>query len=149
MKNDAPSRDEEEARRLLPPASLPGGLAPTGELVQGIRRRMDRRAVRRHRWIGIAGGAAACAALAVAAVLFAARARCQCGKEGCACNAPRREGASAAGPCGLARAQCEEEAFLAYDRAFGTDPNAEAFEALDDLILALDYDFSSPDWQSL
>ena len=53
------------------------------------------------------------------------------------------------GTAEFAQADGEEAAFREYDQAFGADPNEEAFEELDTLILALDFDFSTPDWQSL
>lgn len=138
MKIDLLSPDEEkEARRLLPPARLPGGLAPTGRLVQGIRRRMARRA-RRVRVLRAGLGLAACTALAAAFALGAGRAGCGGGRAA--------ECAVAAEPRG---ADGEAAAFLEYERAFGMDPNEAAFEELDTLILALDFDFSTPDWQSL
>lgn len=138
MKIDLLSPDEEkEARRLLPPARLPGGLAPTGRLVQGIRRRMARRA-RRVRVLRAGLGLAACTALAAAFALGAGRAGC--GERGAA------EYAGVAEP---READGEAAAFLEYEKAFGSDPNEEAFEELDTLILALDFDFSTPDWQSL
>lgn len=130
MKTVLLSPDEEkEAHRLLPQTPLPGGLAPTGELVQGIRRRMARRA-RRVRVLRAVWGLAACAVLAAAALLAAGR-------------GGRREAAD------LARGGGEEEAFREYEQAFGTDPNEEAFEELESLILALEFDFSSTDWQAL
>jgi hypothetical protein len=142
MKIDILSPDEEkEARRLLPPASLPGGLAPTGRLVQGIRDRMARRA-RRTRLLRRAGlGLAACTALAALAAAFAlGTGRAGCGGRGAAEYADVAEPREADG---------EAAAFLEYEKAFGSDPNEEAFEELDTLILALDFDFSTPDWQSL
>lgn len=133
MNIDLLSPDEEkEARRLLPPARLPGGLAPTGRLVQGIRRRMARR-VRRTRVLRAVWGFAACAVLVAALSVAAGRAGRGRGAAVCA----RQAGAG------------EEEAFREYDRAFGADPNEEAFEELESLILALDFDFSTSDWQSL
>lgn len=133
MKADLLSPEEEKAaRRLLPPARLPGGLAPTGELVRGIRRRMARRA-RRTRVLHAVWGIAACAALAAALVLATGR-----GGHG-------RGAAVCARPAGSG----EEEAFREYEQAFGADPNEEAFEELESLILALDFDFSTSDWQSL
>lgn len=138
MKIDLLSPDEEkEARRLLPPARLPGGLAPTGRLVQGIRRRMARRA-RRVRVLRAGLGLAVCTALAAAFAFGAGRAGCGGGRAA--------ECAAAAEPRG---ADGEAAAFLEYEQAFGTDPNEAAFEELDTLILALDFDFSTPDWQSL
>lgn len=132
MKIDLLSPDEEkEAHRLLTPANLPGGLAPTGRLVQGIRQRMSRRA-RRTRLLRTGWGLAACTALAAAFALASGRAGC-----------------GGRGAAEFAQTACEEEAFREYDQAFGTDPNEEAFEELDTLILALDFDFSTPDWQSL
>lgn len=129
MKSVILSPDEEkEAHRLLPPARFPGGLAPTGELVQGIRRRMARRA-RRARVFRTVWGLAACAVLAAAVVLAAGRGRGEAANH--------------------ARAVGEEAAFREYEQAFGTDPNEEAFEELESLILALDFDFSTSDWQAL
>lgn len=132
MKSVILSPDEEkEAHRLLPPARFPGGLAPTGELVQGIRRRMARRA-RRVRALRAVWGLSACAVLAAALVLASGRA-----------GRGRGEGVE------HARSVGEEEAFREYEQAFGTDPNEEAFEELESLILALDFDFSTSDWQAL
>lgn len=132
MKADLLSPAEEKAaRRLLPPARLPGGLAPTGELVRGIRRRMARR-VRRTRVLRAVWGIAACAVLAAALVWAAGRG----GRERGAAVCARPDGE-------------EEEAFREYEQAFGADPNEEAFEELEALILALDFDFSTSDWQSL
>jgi hypothetical protein len=141
MKIDLLSPDEEkEAHRLLPPASLPGGLAPTGRLVQGIRERMARRA-RRTRLFRTGLGLAACTALAALAAAFAlGTGRAGSGERGAA------EYAGVAEP---READGEAAAFLEYEKAFGSDPNEEAFEELDTLILALDFDFSTPDWQSL
>lgn len=124
--------EEKEAHRLLPPSRLPDGLAPTGELVQGIRRRMARR-VRRTRVLRAVWGLAACVVLVAALSVVAGRVG---GGRGVAVST-RQTGAG------------EEEAFREYDRAFGADPNEEAFEELESLILALDFDFSTSDWQSL
>lgn len=141
MNIDLLSPDEEkEAHRLLPPASLPGNLAPTGRLVQGIRDRMARRA-RRIRLLRTGLGLAACTALVVLAAAFALGT----GRAGCG----EREAAEYADAAEPREADGETAAFLEYEKAFGSDPNEAAFEELDTLILALDFDFSTPDWQSL
>ena len=132
MKSVILSPDEEkEAHRLLPPARFPGGLAPTGELVQGIRRRMARR-TRRARVLRAVWGLAACAVMAAALVL-----------------ASGRTGRGRGEAADHARAAGEEEAFREYEQVFGSDPNEDAFEELESLILALDFDFSTSDWQAL
>jgi hypothetical protein len=152
MKKSRSTQDADEARRLLPPVGLPGNLAPTPQLVSGIRLRMARRAAlaaRRARFLRAAGILAACAALAVAIALGTGRAGHGRGTAEFALAAEPPEAESDATALPVAQADGEEEAFLAYEKAFGTDPNEEAFEALDTLISALECDFASLDWQSL
>ena len=119
---DAVSPDElEEARRLYPPSILPDGLASTPRMVEGIRRKLARRralARRRRRILGAAGVLATCAAAAIAFGTWRVR------------------GTGGAAECGC------EEAFARYEREFAADPEEEAFEELETLISALDYDFS-------
>ena len=152
MNDDRLNRDEEEARLFLPPETLPDGLAPTGRLVQGIRERLDRRnalAARRNRLLCAAGGAAALAVLAAALAFCTVRARCGGGGEATAAVPGPSRAPSADAPILVAGAEGEEAAFREYDEVFGADPNEAAFERLDDLIVALEYDFSAPEWQDL
>ncbi len=124
---DAVSPDElEEARRLYPPAPLPAGLASTPRMVEGIRRKLARRQAlaRRRRVLGAAGVLATCAAAAIVFGTWRVRGT--------------GSAAEYTGPTALA---CEE-AFARYEREFAADPEEEAFEELETLISALDYDFS-------
>lgn len=126
------SDDEREARRFYPPSPLPDGLAPTAQLVEGIRSRMARRQAAALRWARFLRAAvpfAACVVVAVALGIWRLR--------------------GSGEPVQLAEAVSEEEAFAAYEKEFGEDPCDEAFEALDTLISALECDFSDFDLQSI